>query len=428
MKTEDIPPAELLLIASVDTELGPRQIRFYWGDLSTLIKEDSVVVISTSCFQPKITGIAWRRILAKFPDIEKVEPNFKEVIVSNPSSSLWQMSEEDSAICARYGDKSGSSFRPPAILVSPPLQNIDFKRLFVVRSLPGGKTAGMDSSLTDKYYNMVKTCFPAIKAIEAQEQMQSEKPDAHIYEHVVLSALSWRQGYESNDNSDSTSLIFESLLNSAESWLRASPWWRCIDIVCWDPRKDKEEISRKLRNSVGDETKVQEQSESLKCLKKEVLDDLQTLKRIFVSKHGFKGKDHASLQEEIERLDKVLSLDELLVKEVGSAAGTLAEALVKWLARDIFGKGTALSGSFEKNIELLGQSKEDKPKVSQWIKSYLHTLRVLRNSSAHAADKDGKNSEILPNTLAEEDLTVLFASLKRVLRIHIDRIKGKIQN
>ena len=73
-KTEDIPPAELLLIASVDTELGPRQIRFYWGDLSTLIKEDSVVVISTSCFQPKITGIAWRRILARFPDIEKVEP------------------------------------------------------------------------------------------------------------------------------------------------------------------------------------------------------------------------------------------------------------------------------------------------------------------------------------------------------------------
>ena len=84
--------------------------------------------------------------------------------------------------------------------------------------------------------------------------------------------------------------------------------------------------------------------------------------------------------------------------------------------------------AFEKNIELLGQSKEHKPKVSQWIKSYLHTLRVLRNSSAHAADKDGKNSEILPNTLAEEDLTVLFASLKRVLRIHIDRIRGKNQN
>ncbi|MDG1326172.1 MAG: hypothetical protein P8P49_10415 [Opitutales bacterium] len=277
-----------MLIASVDTELGPRQIRFYWGDLSTLIKEDSVVVISTSCFQPKITGIAWRRILDRFPAIEKEEPNFKEVIVSNPSSSLWQMSEEDSAKCAKYRDNTDSSFRPPAILASPPLQNIDFKRLFVVRSLPGDKASGTDSSLTDKYNNMVKTCFPAIKAIEAQEQMQSKKPDAHNYEHVVLSALSWRQGYESNDNSDSTSLIFESLLSSAESWLRASPWWRCIDIVCWDEKKDKEEISRKLRNSVGDETKIQEQSESLKCLHKEVLDDLQILKRIFVAKHGFK--------------------------------------------------------------------------------------------------------------------------------------------
>ena len=40
METEDIPPAELLLIASVDTELGPRQIRFLLGgDLSTLIKK-----------------------------------------------------------------------------------------------------------------------------------------------------------------------------------------------------------------------------------------------------------------------------------------------------------------------------------------------------------------------------------------------------
>jgi hypothetical protein len=121
----------------------------------------------------------------------------------------------------------------------------------------------------------------------------------------------------------------------------------------------------------------------------------------------------------------VLSRDDLFIKEVSSAAGTLTEALVKWLARDIFGKGVALKSTFEKNIELLGESKENKPKVSKWVISFLQTLRVLRNCSAHAADVDGKHSMILPNTLVEEDLTVLFANLKRVLRLLLERIQQK---
>jgi hypothetical protein len=418
---EKIPAAEQLLVTDVDTELGPRQIRFYWGDISTLIKKDSVVIISTNCFQPNITGMAWSKIVEKFPEIEERESDFKEVIISSPDSSLWPMGEEDHLTCVKYSNDENCRF-PPAILVSPEYQDIDVRRLFVVRSLPKGKAGGADLSLIEKYQNMVKTCFPAIKAVEAQEQMHSAKPEA--YEHVVLSALSGRQGYDTYmGRTESTGLIFEELRKSAESWLRASPWWRCIDIVCWDPGKNKEDILMELRNSIGLEKGAREKPESLTCLHQEVIKALKDLKRICVHTITFKGKDADSLLEEIERLDKVLSLDDLLFKEVGSAAGTLTEALVKWLARDIFGKGVALKKTFEKNIELLGESKENKPKVSKWVISFLQTLRVLRNCSAHAADGDGKHSVILPNTLAEEDMTVLFANLKRVLRLLLERIQ-----
>ena len=419
---EKIPAAEQLFVTDVDTELGPRQIRFYWGDISTLIKKDSVVIISTTCYRPKITGMAWRKILEKFPEIEESETDFKEVIISSPDSSLWPMGEEDHLKCVKYSNDEKCRF-PPAILVSPPYPDLDIKRLFVVRSLPKGKASRADLSLIEKYKSMVNTCFPAIKAVEAQEQMHSAKPEA--YEHVVLSALSGRQGYDAMGSTENLGLIFAELLNSAESWLRASPWWRCIDIVCWDPGKNKEDILIELRNSIGLEKGIREKPESLNYLQQEVVKALKDLKRICVGTNTFKGKDADSLLDEIERLDKVLSRDDLFIKEVGSAAGTLTEALVKWLARDIFGKGVALKSTFEKNIELLGESKENKPKVSKWVISFLQTLRVLRNCSAHAADEDGKHSLTLPNTLAEEDLTVLFANLKRVLRLLLERILQK---
>ena len=119
------------------------------------------------------------------------------------------MSEEDSATCARYAryaDEKGTSFRHTGYFGKPIITKYRFQASVCCPFSSWWKKAGKDSSLTD-YHNMVRLVFPAIKAIEAQEQMQSEKPDAHIYEHVVLTALSGRQGYESND-------IFESLLDS----------------------------------------------------------------------------------------------------------------------------------------------------------------------------------------------------------------------
>ena len=199
----------------------------------------------------------------KFPEIEESEPDFKEVIISSLDSSLWPMGEEDHSECLKYSNDENCRFL--AILVRPPYPDIDIKRLFVVRSLPKGKASGIE-----KYQSMVNTCFPAIKAVEALEQMHSAKPEA--YEHVVLSALSGKQGYSAME---SPGLIFAELLNSAESWLRASPWWRCVDIVCWDDKKNKEDILMELRDSIGLEKGVREKPESLNYLQQEVVKALK---------------------------------------------------------------------------------------------------------------------------------------------------------
>ena len=42
--------------------------------------------------------------MEKFPEIEESEPDFKEVIISSPDSSLWPMGEEDHSVCLKYSN------------------------------------------------------------------------------------------------------------------------------------------------------------------------------------------------------------------------------------------------------------------------------------------------------------------------------------
>ena len=124
-------------------------------------------------------------------------------------------------------------------------------------------------------------------------------------------------------------------------------------------KKIKEDILMELRDSIGLEKGVREKIESLNYLQQEVVKALKDLKKeSALTQIPLSGKDADSLLDEIERLDKVLSRDDLFIKEVGSAAGTLTEALVKWLARDIFGKGVALKSTFEKTSSFLEKAKE----------------------------------------------------------------------
>lgn len=49
--------------------------------------------------------------------------------------------------------------------------------------------------------------------------------------------------------------------------------------------------------------------------------------------------------------------------------------------------------------------------MSDWVRSYLHTLRVLGNEAVHLRDKRDR----LPRDLEPEDVLVLLANILRVL-------------
>ena len=92
------------------------------------------------------------------------------------------------------------------------------------------------------------------------------------------------------------------------------------------------------------------------------------------------------------------------------------------LELSLFGKN---SGSFCSAIETItgtGETKRPRlngPKLSAWFNSYLHTLRILRNASAHPEKNESMDKETFPKVLDMEDVWILLGSLHRVLQLHL---------
>jgi hypothetical protein len=126
---------------------------------------------------------------------------------------------------------------------------------------------------------------------------------------------------------------------------------------------------------------------------------------------------HGSLQA----LRLTLTREDHTVLEVGAATGKLTEGLVTHLHTEFFGKPP---GTFFNGIEAISQKPPTQEKyksrsISKWFYSYLHTLRVLRNESAHSQTESIR----FPLHLEHDDLSVLLSNLGRVLRLHISIIQ-----
>ena len=96
----------------------------------------------------------------------------------------------------------------------------------------------------------------------------------------------------------------------------------------------------------------------------------------------------------------------------------LAESLVNHLYESFYGKRP---GTFHNGIEDLAaksptSEKYAGMKISNWYKSYLHTLRILRNTCAHSQEEPENQ---FPTTLESADTWILIVNLKRVLELHI---------
>ena len=421
-----VPPAELIYSRTVDTDLGPRYVHLYWGDLLSLLHEEqrSVAVIGASCYQgARVTGQVWRALTHAFPYLEKAvtDDEFRVVLEAGTDSSLWPMSEALSKRCADMREQA-TRFAAPAVLVCPDYcgdESQPIRRVFVMRSMPVTKSG----ATIDDYRHGLSACFSAIRGVESQDILSGGSP----YAHLVLSLVPGRGFSDALKHYDNgAGQLLQELVDMASKWLAASPRWRNIDIALWDARFSKNDVRGRLIELLGDETRVSLNSDLLRelitVLKNKAINATQHLSARSGATKDQKRHDKALLFA-MRELTTMLEREEggvpdFTVTEFGTTAGRLAEGMVNWLC--VY-NGMTPPNSFEKAIESLAMRRSSSGKareryISRWFKSYLHTLRVLRNESAHSqAEDDGGQ---FPPRLDLDDITVLAASLNRVLSLH----------
>jgi hypothetical protein len=92
-------------------------------------------------------------------------------------------------------------------------------------------------------------------------------------------------------------------------------------------------------------------------------------------------------------------------------AGVLARRLVEFVVDDVIRKDGGTPGiDLYKKIETLHNRK-----VSMWMSSYMHLLRIFGNESVHE-----HNDDKLPRELTENDFIISLFCLNRVLRFWLD--------
>ena len=133
-------------------------------------------------------------------------------------------------------------------------------------------------------------------------------------------------------------------------------------------------------------------------------------------------KKEPEMKTAISNILVVLNRENPTTLEIGSSAGRLAEGLVNHLCLLFYGKrpSTFHGGIEDLAIKPPTSNKVKGIKISAWYKSYLHTLRVLRNTSAHSQDEPENQ---FPSKLSSDDTWILVVSLKRVISLHEELLK-----
>ena len=405
-----------LVKTSVQTYFGLRDIRFFWGDLGKVVERDSVVIISSNRFRNQtgeIGGKAWDSLCKKFPHLENQRDDFKEVIVSGKESHHWELDPWELEEVMKYEE-----FPKPSILVKRPDQQDQFQRIFAVRhsyDTPGPENK---SYLKDRYDKVLKACFPAIKSVEA-EVIASETRQPSLFGNIVLSSLINPVRFKEEKKT-----IFNSLYNAGKTWLKASPMWKSVDIVCFWKGLSYEEAKTEIENLLGRE-KINRESQNLQSLFQVNFDILGEAIRKLSLRTSSNEMD-SQILEEMENLKIQLGpiMDKKTLNDFGNPTRKFTEALLMWFIREFFGKGVAIrqNNGRPKSMEDLKNILKDKNipdskgYASDWFMAYVEAIQNISNKASHTKDA---GEHRFPESIQEEDLIVLLSCLKRVLDFQV---------
>jgi hypothetical protein len=272
------------------------------------------------------------------------------------------------------------------------------------------------------YRYALGACLAAIRAQEAADLVRGETHEA--YSEVVMSALAAKQSSDPH-------VLLKRLLDHVSRWFEVSPKLKTIKVCYWDPNTEvalRKQLLREGRaGDIHSGDKIREDLLELLGERAYAVSELERKSREILLQEfeeeleGFRQHPVFELGSELETaIDHMLVIlqrpDPTMI-EVGNGAGRLAEGLVNHLCVQFYGKRP---GTFHSGIEKLATQNPTADqfrgrRISSWYKSYLHTLRVLRNTTAHSQDvPEGQ----YPPKLDMADTWVLVVSLRRVLSLH----------
>lgn len=420
---DKIPPAKLLFTRTIETIAGAREIQLFWGNYLDLITRESCVLISSNTFQENNgeapAGIAWRT-LKKHYNIKR-PLKFERIIGAEPNSAVWPVSSS----LAHGWDGLKKENRPYIdCTFIPNLSQSEIpvpRKLFCLHTLPFQRYITTE----EDYKYALGACLAAIRAQEAADLILHESKQP--YQEIVMTALAGRQTEAPHE-------LLKTLMEEVENWFIISPRIKTIKICFWSMKIQKSFEARLDEVTEGSKTVDEDLADiilrkDLLSILNEVAIDASELQRestvLLISE--FRETIESCIEEPIlstevktalSNLHVILGRSNPTVLEIGSASGRLAESLVNHLYESFYGKRP---GTFHNGIEDLAaksptSEKYAGMKISNWYKSYLHTLRILRNTCAHSQEEPENQ---FPTTLESADTWILIVNLKRVLELHI---------
>lgn len=436
MKIE-APEAQLIYSRTIEVLGAMKEIQLFWGDLSSVVSSQSSVLISSNVHnenriflnngsQPEPIGMAWTSLKNKF---QLDEINFEPILESNVCSSIWPTSKIMENTLNNYSKEFRKLIRIDCLKPKSKKKNTP-RNIFCLHTLPFHQKRRNPETTPEDYKNTLSASLAAIRAQEATDFMTGK--NLNPYNELVMSALAAQQF-------DYPHQLLRYLLDTVSQWFLVSPKLNSIKICYWDKnlhqkfmRKLKREndnensntvvITGKLRQDLLQEIgelsipKSELQRESTRLLIEEFKFQLEEFNEIKIV------NKEPEMKTAISNILVVLNRENPTTLEIGSSAGRLAEGLVNHLCLLFYGKrpSTFHGGIEDLAIKPPTSNKVKGIKISAWYKSYLHTLRVLRNTSAHSQDEPENQ---FPSKLSSDDTWILVVSLKRVISLHEELLK-----
>lgn len=415
---------KLIFTQSYETDLHPKEIELYWGNLSELVTENDYVLISSTIFHgpksPKKNhnlGGAWANLKERFHLSDDLK--FKVLFESSQDSVIWPIGNIASNLMNQYEDVPSpylSSLNTLEIPQAP-------RQIFCLHTCPHPKV-DPDQKYQIEYENMIEACPLGIKLWELKNLNHLTKLVRNPA--LVMSTLSARQ---IRGDQKQLAHLMKTLLETTSEWFKILPNLSVIRICFWD-----KDIQKKIDQIDQEYLKDQEYINEIRMILKERLNlnqsPMLTTNRYQEMIEALREKISNILQsqtistaimQDLLNLELTLNRSDLTITELGTSAGRLTESMVGDLCHHFYGKW---NNNFFDGIEkLTTDSPTQHPyqniKLSKWYNSYLHTIRSLRNESAHAQNQV---QNIFPKKLDFGDSLILLCSLFRVLELYTELI------